>query len=307
MGLKASLKKRPVIYEIVPPRQDTSRYNTELQGVEDVLGEPRIAAINIPELINRKQSGGRAVYSPATIPPEEYALMISDRKEGIVNIVAPRLTRREFLARVRRAIRVDSIPNLVIVGKERSGDVLPGPGALEAMRLVSRERVKGLSLGGICIFDRVTSEGRKGSLTEDRRVALKAQAGCDFVTSQITFDSKTALEFLESYQRACVEDGAEPLTVFVSLTTVPSLNILALLKKLDVVIPGDVEKRLTRADSMGRESLKVATEVFREVVEGSEKLKLDVPLGLQIEQVGVNSDELSLELLDRTFPILKAA
>lgn len=142
-------------------------------------------------------------------------------------------------------------------------------------------------------------------MSEARRVSLKAQAGCDFVTSQITFDPKPALDFLTSYQKVCEETGLNPLTVFVSLTTVPSQSILSLLKSLDVVIPVEVQKRLAATERMGEESLLIAAEVFQAIVEGAERAGLGVPLGLQVEQIGVNSDAFSLRLLDRTYATLK--
>lgn len=312
MVLKASLRNRPVIYEIVPPRRDTSRFNTELRGIEDVLHDPRIAAINIPELTNRTEQNGGVVYSPATIPPEEYWLLIRELKEGIVNMVAPRLERGEFLRRAHSVLHEYGIPNLVVVGKERRADVLPGPSVLEALRLLREEKGGQVSLGGIAIFGRespATDGYGSGSsvLTEPRRVWYKGKAGCDFVTSQITFDAKPVLRFLSSYQTICEETGTPPLTVFISLTTVPTRSILSLLEGLDVVIPSAVHKKLVNSGDMGRESLRIATEVFQEIVGRADRYAPSVPLGLQIEQIGVNNDALSLSLLDSTCPILKTA
>lgn len=317
MSLKASLRNGPVIYEIVPPRRDTSRFNTELRGVEDVLKDGRIAAINIPELVKRVEGkDGDLYYSPVTIPPEEYALMIRERKEAVVNIVAPRMKRAEFLDRARKVVHEFGIPNLVIVGKERQADRLPGPGVLDALQMVRAEGGDRIALGGICIFDRTTSRSvdygkgdgdDDGRLSEARRVWLKARGGCDFVTSQITFDPEPSLRFLSSYQRLCLETGEKPLTVFISLTTVPSQSILSLLDDLDVVVPARVRKRLLNSEEMGRESLRIATEVFEEIVAGVEGEDLEVPLALQIDQIGVRNDELSLRLLDNTHPILRKA
>jgi hypothetical protein len=309
LTLKALLKERPVIYEIVPPRRDTSRYQTELRGVEEVLDDSRIAAINVPELINRRGAQGKAVYSRATIPPEEYALMIKEYKESIVNIVAPRLEREEFLDRARRILYDYRIPNVVLVGKERHQDVLPGPGVVEAFRLLTGMKGPHVALGGICIFGRQSQAtadygGGNSKLPEHRRVWLKAKAGCDFVTSQITFDSRPALDFLSSYQDLCERSGKEPLTVFVSLATVPTPTIQSLLESLDVVIPPRVQTRLLHSGDMASESVKIATEVFREIISEAEQRGIKVPLGLQIEQVGVHGDRLSLQLLDNVFPIL---
>jgi 5,10-methylenetetrahydrofolate reductase len=141
-------------------------------------------------------------------------------------------------------------------------------------------------------------------LTEARRIWLKAEAGCDFVTSQITFDHRPALDFLTSYQELCEETERSPLTVFVSLTTVPSASILSLIEGLDVVIPPRVRKRLIDSRDMGRESLKIAVEILEEIMVQAKQRKVRVPLGLQIEQVGVNNDGLSLELFDRVYPMI---
>lgn len=304
MSLKSSLKRRPVIYEIVPPRRDTSRFNTELQGIEQVLEDRRIAAINIPELMARREAKGKVHYSPTTMPPEEYAVMIRDYKEPIVNVVAPRLAKSEFLARARRILRDLKMKNIVVVGKERQGDVLPGPGVVEALGLV-RSEDEGAALGGICIFDRETGPssdyGARSRLSEARRVWLKAKSGCDFVTSQIAFDPRPALGFIAAYRRLCEETETEPLTVFVSLTTVPTKSILSLIESLDVVVPLKVKRRMEDSGNMGAESLKVGAEVFQDILSESERRGDGIPLGLQIEQVGVNSAGLSLELLDRVY------
>jgi hypothetical protein len=310
LSLKASLKNRPVIYEIVPPRREASKFNTELKGVEEVLKDKRILAINIPELINRRESEAGVVYSPATIPPEEYAMLVAEYKESIVNVIAPRLGKVDFLTRARRILRDDHIHNLVVVGKERKEDRLPGPGVIEALGLLQDEKKDDVALGGICIFGRETErhqeyEGNGATLNEATRVWLKGQAGCDFVTSQITFDPESALGFLASYQELCDAKGLDPLAVFVSITTIPSPSILALLEGLDVVIPARTKKALLASTDMGHESARVAANVFQEVVAGAERLGVQVPLGLQVEQVGVNSGELSLELLDAVYSIIR--
>jgi hypothetical protein len=309
LTLKGALRSRPAIYEIVPPRRDASRYSTELRGVEAVLQESKIAAINIPELINRREDHGQVVYSPATIPPEEYAMMIRDYKEPIVNLIAPRLEKEALLRRARRVLQEYKIPNLILVGRERRGDRLPGPEVSEALRLLSANKSDSVALGGICIFSREASGVDQGGsqvsrLAEHRRVWLKADAGCDFVTSQIILEPGPAARFLRAYQDLCESSGREPLTVFISLTTIPTASILKLVESLDVVVPSGIRKRLLGSSNMGKESVKVAEEVLRQVVSEAEKEGIKVPLGLQIEQVGVGSGELSLELLDSVYPTI---
>lgn len=308
--MKAALKRNPIIYEIVPPRRDTSRFSTELRGVEEVLQDGRITAINIPELIKRRIEHGEIAYSPATIPPEEYAMIIRDYKESIVNLIAPRMAKDEFLKRARKILHDYKIPNIIIVGKERREDDLPGLGVTAALRLLAAERGDSAALGGICIFSRrstgIDAGGRKVQvLTEERRVWLKAEAGGDFFTGQITFESEPVLNFLRAYENLCDRTGREPLTIFISLATIPTTSILKLLESLDVVIPPRIRRRLATSPDMGRESARIAKEVFSQVISGAETAGLRVPIGLQIEQIGVNNGTLSLELLDSLNPIMR--
>ena len=109
------------------------------------------------------------------------------------------------------------------------------------------------------------------------------------------------------YQRLCRRTNTKPLTVFISLTTVSSQGILSLLGDLDVTIPSKIRRRLLGGSDMGRESVRIASEVFGEVIEGVERDGVDVPLGRQIEQGGVNSARLSLGVLDGTYQLLKQA
>ena len=310
MTLRDSLRSRPVIYEIVPPRRDTSRFQTELRGVEEVLHDSRISAINIPELINRKEDRGRLRYSPATIPPEDYAIMIKEYKEPIINMITPRLPRDEFLHRARKVLHDYGIQNLVLVGKERHDDVLPGPGVVEALRLLRLERRDHIAIGGICIFNRRSTETeatskRVSRVGEPEKVWMKSEAGCEFVTSQISFDPGPAVKFLTAYQDLCETRRVKPLTVFVSLATIPSPSILTLIESLDVVVPAKVRKRLLGSDQMGKESVRVAAETYETIVTRTEEEGVQIPLALQIEQLGVNNDELSLELLDRVYGVVK--
>jgi hypothetical protein len=308
LTLKQVLGNRPVIYEIVPPRANSSRFGTELRGVEMVMQDRRIDAINIPELINRRESSGQVHYSPATILPEEYALLVNEYKEPLVNIIAPRLTRDAFQKRVHRLLKDYVIRGLVLVGKERHGDVLPGPGVVEALEIVGELKGKDVAVGGICIFTRNgggEDYGYASNLQEHMRMWVKGSRGCEFVTSQINFDAPAAVDCLASYQDLCEKTGATPMTVFLSIAAVPTRSILSLLERLDVVFPPGLKKRLLHADDIGRESAKVAGEVFLDITESLERRRIRVPLGLQVEQIGVKSEELALELLDKVYQDFK--
>jgi 5,10-methylenetetrahydrofolate reductase len=305
LTLKQRLRCKPVIYEIVPPRANASRFGAELRGVEMVMQDSRIDAINIPELINRRESGGLVNYSPATIVPEEYALLVKEFREPIVNIIAPRQTRDVFRRRIHKVLSEYGIKDLVLVGKERHNDDLPGPSVLEALDLVREEGRDDVLLGGICIFARETKEskdyGYSSNLEEYRRMWIKASRGCEFFTSQINFDAKAAVEGLALYQGICDKAGASPMTVFLSMAAVPSQSILALLEGLDVFFPPKVRKRMLRAGDMGKESVRIATEIFVEILDSMNRRQIHVPVGLQIEQIGVKSEGLALELLDNVF------
>ncbi|MDA4126967.1 MAG: hypothetical protein OK452_07170, partial [Thaumarchaeota archaeon] len=229
----------------------------------------------------------------------------------IVNLIAPRLARDVFQKRVHKILKEYGIKGLVLVGKERHNDVLPGPSVVEALDLVGDEKENDVVLGGICIFTRKTKGGEDygyaSNLEEPRRMWIKASRGCDFVTSQINFDASDAVDCLSSYQDLCDKTGTIPMTVFLSIAAVPSQSILSLLERLDVVLPPRVSKRILQADDMGRESVKVATEVFREMLGSLERRHISVPVGMQVEQIGVRSEQLTMELLDNLYQDFKAS
>jgi 5,10-methylenetetrahydrofolate reductase len=130
---------------------------------------------------------------------------------------------------------------------------------------------------------------------------VKASRGCDFVTSQINFDAKAAVNCIASYQDLCDKTGVVPMTVFLSFAAVATRGILSLLERLDVVLPPKLRKRLIVADDFGQESVKIATEVCLEMLESLESEHIKVPIGLQVDQLGVKSERLTLELLDNVY------
>lgn len=320
MPFREMLSSRPVLYEVVPPKLGSpdSEIQRRIELLEGVLHDRRIDAINIPELMERREADGLVSYIPTTITPEEYAALIGGSKEKVVNMVAPRLAPEQFTRRVSNLASY-GIRDLVVVGKARKSDNLPGRGVIEALDQVTlmndgrSGKKTDILLGGICIFDRnrKTNHGyvtTSEELNEHERVAIKARHGCRFVTSQISFDSKPPLEFLAKYAALCQRTKERPVTVFISLSTIKTPGILSLLtEKLEVRVPDAVKKRLQEdPDRMGRTSIDASTEFFSEMVESIKTGKIGIPIGLHIEQVGVGSADLSLELLDRTYPLLKS-
>ncbi len=322
MTLNETLLERPILYEVVPPKLTATKavIAKKLELLESVLYDTRINAINVPELVERNEND-HLVYVPNTVLPDEYASIIRDRgKEAVVNIVAPRLTINEFQDRVYKLWSYYKIGNLVLVGKERSTDVLPGPSVTQALDLVSQmnggrvsyaERTNFL-VGGISIFHRNKKknhgyETASEDLDEHERIAIKARHGCRFVTSQIIFDPSHAIDFLTKYNNYCETRKVKPLTVFVSLSTVASPSILSLLTdKLEVYMPDELKKKLhDNQDRMEKLSVDASEQIFSDVAETKKSKGIKIPIGLHIEQVGVNSTDLSMELLDRVYPIFR--
>ncbi|HEV2225548.1 MAG TPA: hypothetical protein VGR56_01940, partial [Nitrososphaerales archaeon] len=182
---------------------------------------------------------------------------------------------------------------------------------VEALDIVREQEYDDIALGGICIFTRKSRGGAEygygSNLEEHRRMWAKGSRGCDFVTSQIVFDSSAAADCLASYQDLCERTGQIPMTVFLSISAVSTKSILSLLELLDVVFPPAVRRRLTQASDIARESLKVSGDVFRGVLESLERMRVEIPIGLQVEQIGVRSEQLTLELLDSVHDDFKHA
>ncbi len=315
MSLADILRKKPVIYEVVPPRisQQNRAEESKLKGLEGVLADKRISAVNIPELIAREENEGNINYRSLNVAPEEYAKSLSHTgKEIIVNIISPRMQKDDFMHRVDTAFAGYGIKNLIVVGKERGTDKMPGYNVLEAMSSISSAyNGNGPLLGGICIFDRATSANRdyttsKGRMREYERIAQKARNGCRFVTSQIVYDAGPVKNFLSEYNDYCEKTGDEPITVFISMAPISSENMLCLMRdRLDVHIPVKTQKRLLASEDIGAESIDTSKMILRDIMDYHKQEGIRVPLGLQIEQIGINNAYLAKQLLDSTYGIFK--
>jgi len=71
MTLRDILSSKPVIYEVAPPKLGSSKSEIakRIELLEGVLHDKRIDAINIPELMERRETNGQVTYVPTTIPP----------------------------------------------------------------------------------------------------------------------------------------------------------------------------------------------------------------------------------------------
>ncbi|HMF33150.1 MAG TPA: hypothetical protein VKK79_17120 [Candidatus Lokiarchaeia archaeon] len=319
-NLVNKLRDRPIIYEVVPPRLDISpeSCNSTLKMLQTVLDEPRIDAFNVPEIIERKEFEGTVTYNQLRVNAEDYASLIQSKdKEAIVNVIAPRMQRENFSERVSNILD-NGIHNVVIVGKEKSVDVLPGPNVIEALDIISglnkTHDVK-IVPGGITMFQRNQKESHgypiKGTLDEYQRVALKADHGCKFVTSQIIFDSAEAIDFLARYGDYVLASRENPVTVFISLSTIASEKVMDLMDFLGVYLPTGFRKELkSNFERMGIISVEHSIQVLGEVMDGIKDngASSRIPIGLHVEQVGssTKSMDLSLSLLDRTYKMIKS-
>ncbi|HLC59709.1 MAG TPA: hypothetical protein VJH34_04255 [archaeon] len=318
MSLEKKLYNHPILYEVVPPKLDLSLsdFRNKLNLLKSVLDECKIDAFNVPEIIDRREIGGRVLYEQSRLAPEEYASLIAlQDREVIVNIVAPRLPKDIFIRRVENIVN-SGIYNIVVVGKEKNIDNFPGPNVVEALDIISSMNKSSEKIvpGGITMFQRNYKENHgyavNGSLNEYQRIAIKAKHGCRFVTSQIIFDSKDASDFFSKYKDYHIATSEDPITVFISLSTIASEKVLDLMGYLGVYISDDFRKELkANYSKMGELSVEHSVKVLGEIIDsmrekGSHKY---IPIGLQIEQVGSNgkSTDLSLELLDRTYGIIK--
>lgn len=279
-----------------------------------VLSDRRIDAINIPDLIERSVNRGKVNYNDYAMKPEQYAdLLKRYGKEIIINAISPRMHKEEFVDRILTAYE-NGIKNYIVVGKERSTDVLPGYSVPDAIKRLSRE-LNGFddtSIGGICIFHRehrgaAEYNPHRKYLDEYERVSIKARNGCKFVTSQIVYDAPTAIRFLERYNTYCGSKNEKPLTVLISLAPISSPTLLNLLiEKLDVYIPKNAVKDLLKdPDRIGEKSIEISKSILYKIVSYVRENGINVPLGLQIEQIGLKNYGLALKLLDKTYEVIK--
>ena len=292
---KVRKPKRPVVaYEILPPREKDGTLNSYAENISSLLSQTHIDAINIPEVHEENERGTRPVKNLERAEAREFGRLLQDNVgiEAIVNRVTVHNDLDYQKGWIKETFYDYDIENLILVGGESSDIKYPGPSVNETSEYITRD----LNAGRFDFFcGGITIPSRK---IESVRLLKKGSNGIEFFTSQVLYDGKKIKKMLKYYDDVCKENNVLPRRILLSFAPVSSRKNIDFLKWLGVEIPSQTEKRLTnKKTNMSDESLEIASDILKDILNNNEKLGITVPIGLNVEHIMSYNFQSSINML----------
>ena len=300
---KVRKPKRPVVaYEILPPREKDGTLNSYAEIISSLLSQTHIDAINIPEVHEENARGLRPVKNLERAEAREFGRLLQDNVgiEAIVNRVTVHNDLDYQKDWIKETFYDYDIENLILVGGESSDIKYPGPSVNETSEYITRD----LNAGRFDFFcGGITIPSRK---IESVRLLKKGSNGIEFFTTQVLYDGKKIKKMLKYYDDVCKENNVLPRRILLSFAPVSSRKNIDFLKWLGVEIPSQTEKRLTnKKTSMSDESLEIASEILKGILNNNEKLGITVPIGLNVEHIMSYNFQSSINMLQELSKIYR--
>ena len=300
---KVRKPKRPVVaYEILPPREKDGTLNSYAEIISSLLSQTHIDAINIPEVHEENARGLRPVKNLERAEAREFGRLLQDNVgiEAIVNRVTVHNDLDYQKSWIKETFYDYDIENLILVGGESSDIKYPGPSVNETSEYITRD----LNAGRFDFFcGGITIPSRK---IESVRLLKKGSNGIEFFTSQVLYDGKKIKKMLKYYDDVCKENNVLPRRILLSFAPVSSKKNIDFLKWLGVEISSQTEKRLTnKRTSMSDESLEIASEILKGILNNNEKLGITVPIGLNVEHIMSYNFQSSINMLQELSKIYR--
>ena len=300
---KVRKPKRPVVvYEILPPREKDGTLNSYAERISSLLSQTHIDAINIPEVHEENARGLRPVKNLERAEAREFGRLLQDNVgiETIVNRVTVHNDLDYQKDWIKETFYDYDIENLILVGGESSDIKYPGPSVNETSEYITRD----LNTGRFDFFcGGITIPSRK---IESVRLLKKGSNGIEFFTTQVLYDGKKIKKMLKYYDDVCKENNVLPRRILLSFAPVSSRKNIDFLKWLGVEIPSQTEKRLTnKKTSMSDESLEIASEILKGILNNNEKLGITVPIGLNVEHIMSYNFQSSINMLQELSKIYR--
>lgn len=281
--LRTALADRPLLFEPVPPTARTSparaeAHLTELTTLVNDLG--RIDALDIPELVDENHDGRPYYRSGDTRVFARRAHELTGR-ETIVNKVVAHLPNVPALEAWARESVQRGLHHFVLVGGSSRYIPYPGPSVAEANRVV-----RPVAAGAQGLVGNIAIPQRMG---EAHRMLQKSRSGAAFFTTQIVFDGESALRMLREYDLLCRQAGVAPATVLLSVAPVADEGDAEFVRWLGADIPEAAERAILNGDESGAgpRSIERALAVWRGVLRGVAHDGIEVPIGVNVEQISV--------------------
>lgn len=291
---RVRLSKKTILYELMPPPKNLSKNDIEssISTFCSITQTFPIDGINIPEVREETRNGHRRAPGVIKVEPKIIAKYL--KKNGVSNLIINRpvvySVWKDQEKWFEKIYFKDGVRNVILVGGERSDVKYPGLSVVDSARKL-KDKFSDIFLGGITIPTRQN---------EPERVFKKSEAGIEFFTSQILYDSKYIKNFLKDYFRICTKRKVLPKMIFLSFAPVSTPKDIELLSWLGVAMSKDTIKYLQRGwFGMGFRSLDLCLDIFEDILGFVADNKIEVPIGLNVEHINRHNFESSFTLLSR--------
>ncbi|HEV2448993.1 MAG TPA: hypothetical protein VGU43_01110 [Thermoplasmata archaeon] len=292
-SLGEALAARPLLFEPVPPsvRADPVRSGLHTETLVRMLrAQPRLDAVNIPELVDENHDG-RPYYRSGD--PRRFASTLAAGAgcEAIVNKVVAHLPSAEGLADWARETVGLGLRHAVFVGGSSRYIPYPGPPVIESNRICAE------------LFGAV--DGRIGNIAipqrtgEAHRMLAKTRAGAAFFTTQILFDGSSVSALIREYGERCAAERVVPAAVLLSVAPLSDEADCEFVRWLGAEVPEETERSLLGPGDEGaaRRAGRLALEVWQAVRARAESERSSVPLGVNVEQISQRHLSAAVEML----------
>ena len=285
-----------LLYGTTPPRAGTQ--SDAVQSAADKLAA-RLAPLPVDGVVVydiQDESGRTALARPfaftGTVDPRRYASLLAARtgKPTITYKCVGDLDEAGWHAWLDEAARAYGFGFLSIVGRPTSG--IRYPLALSKAIRLAAAHPAGFTVGGVAITERHTAER-----SESARLLAKGVEGCDYFISQTVYHADASVRLLADYARDCRGAGVRPRRIVLTFSPVGREKTMAFLNWLGVRIPPETARAILGAASPLAKSIEICRANLRRILD--QPYARDVPLGINVESVSINRDEIdaSVDLL----------
>ncbi|MEM0136396.1 MAG: hypothetical protein QXU18_14415 [Thermoplasmatales archaeon] len=305
-SFKNTLLKRPLIFTAIPLRDNKTgdavhddRILKNLNARKDELSSAlspirRLNAISVPELVEENHEGKpryNSIYTRALARGTADLLHI----DAIVNKVVAHIEDYEKFVDWIKETHSLGISNMIFVGGNTRHHRYPGPSVSEAnviaRRLWTQFHQEEVTIGNISLPERKD---------EAKRMLFKTLSGTEFFTTQLLFDSAQVINLILEYRRQCNIAGVKPATILFSFGPIRSIADLNLLDFLAVELPDKAKDFILENNDVAESSKRSiinSLRVYGEIISSMEKNKIDIPTGVNVEQLTKSNFASSVTML----------
>jgi len=293
-SLSEAITSRPLLFEPAPPgaRATPERIADHRDRIVGLLKRiPRVDAIDVPELVDENHEG-RPYYRSGEIREFARSVEADTGCEAIVNKVVAHVHSPQHLGEWARETLGRGIRNVILVGGSSRYIPYPGPSVIDANRVarpIFGER--GGLIGNIAIPQRTG---------ESHRLLAKTRSGAAFFTTQILFDAASIVAMIREYEGLCRQAGLPPAAVILSVAPIIDEGDAEFVRWLGADIPEEAERALLEGNEAEgrRSSVRHALSVWQEVRRALASHEVEVPVGVNVEEIVPRHFEPAAEMLE---------